>query len=348
MNSETGSLASGKTMGWEISEHVEKKNLFERLFLNRRQTHVLSIVLLVNLVLFLGGMYLSTNPLVGLGRIASPAVQHMASGGACIVWWVVALAVIFEFLDSAAGMGYGTAFTPLLLVLGFDPMQIVPAVMIQQAVAGLSSAVVHREMENVEWRFKPMNETAKLALIVAGSGAVAVFVSVFSAYGILKLNKLWVKSYVALLLLFMGIINIVNAKRNVIYRPKKMLFYAALAGFNKGIGGGGYGPVVTVGGLFSGVPVKAMLAVTALSEGIVCVVSIIAWFLLSANGVTIDFILLPSMLLGSMVSIVAAPYAARIVPSRGWKIIVPVYCCLLSGLLILKLLPGFLKFFSAN
>ncbi|RLB39769.1 MAG: sulfite exporter TauE/SafE family protein, partial [Deltaproteobacteria bacterium] len=46
-------------------------------------------------------------------------------------------------------------------------------------------------------------------------------------------------------------------------------------GFNKGVGGGGYGPVVTVGGILSGVPVKSMLAVTAVSEGTVCVFSII-------------------------------------------------------------------------
>ena len=35
------------------------------------------------------------------------------------------------FLDSSARMGYGTTFTPVLLILGFDPLQIIPVVMVQ-------------------------------------------------------------------------------------------------------------------------------------------------------------------------------------------------------------------------
>lgn len=45
--------------------------------------------------------------------------------------------------------------------------------------------------------------------------------------------------------------------------------------YSKGVGGGGYGPVVTVGGVISGVPVKSMLAVTAISEGTVSAFAII-------------------------------------------------------------------------
>ena len=37
---------------------------------------------------------------------------------------------------------------------------------------------------------------------------------------------------------------------------QRMIFWGGLAAFNKGIGGGGYGPVVTIGGILSGIPVK--------------------------------------------------------------------------------------------
>lgn len=40
------------------------------------------------------------------------------------------------------------------MALGFSPKQIVPAVMIRQGDAGLVGALLHREFENVECKFK--------------------------------------------------------------------------------------------------------------------------------------------------------------------------------------------------
>ena len=37
-------------------------------------------------------------------------------------------AFIAEYFDSSLGMGYGTTLTPVLLFMGYTPMQIVPAV----------------------------------------------------------------------------------------------------------------------------------------------------------------------------------------------------------------------------
>jgi uncharacterized membrane protein YfcA len=113
-----------------------------------------------------------------------------------------------------------------------------------------------------------------------------------------------------------------------------------LAGFNKGIGGGGYGPVVTIGGLMSGVPVKSMLAVTAISEGTVSTFAILVWLVLLTSGVTIDYILLPSLMIATVFSAVAAPYATRVFPEKMWKIVVPVYCCIVAGLCFWKIIPG--------
>ena len=38
------------------------------------------------------------------------------------------LAFVCEFVDSTLGMGYGTSLTPILLLMGFEPLQVVPAV----------------------------------------------------------------------------------------------------------------------------------------------------------------------------------------------------------------------------
>jgi uncharacterized membrane protein YfcA len=337
-----------KIMGWEVASEKDKLTFRERMAISRRDINASIIGLIVLVGVFAVGWWLAGNPFVNTVRIQSPAVTTEGWGQHSwgIIWSVVLLAIIFEFLDSAAGMGYGTAFTPLLLIMGYDPMQIVPVIMIQQACAGLISSYIHREFGNIEWKFKPMSESVRLWLIIAIAGSVAVIFSISSVYAILKLAKVWIKLYVCMLLLAMGVISIIHARRSGSYHPRRMLFFGALAGFNKGIGGGGYGPVVTIGGILSGIPAKSMMAVTALSEGTVCVVSILVWFLLMNTGVKIDFILLPSMMLGSTLAVLAAPYAVRVFPEKRWRFIVPVYCCILAGISLWKLAPSLLKAFG--
>ena len=250
------------------------------------------------------------------------------------------LAAFFEFMDASAGMGFGTALTPLLLVIGFDPKQIVPVVMIQQGVAGLVGAFLHREFENVEWKFKPMSETVKLWMIIGLVGCAAVTISIFGVYKFLKVDKVWIKLYVAILLLMMGFISIFQSRKDRPYKPGKMVGFAALAGFNKGVGGGGYGPVVTIGGLIAGVPVKSMLAVTAISEGTVSCFAIVVWLALLTSGVQIDYLLLPSMMIATMFSAVAAPYMTRVFPEKAWKIVVPSYCVIVAAICFWKIIPG--------
>lgn len=337
-----------RVMGWEIANELEisRDSIIKRLVLNKRQIIATLTVLIIFFAVFLAGCWLAGNPFENTDRIASRAVTKMGWVGTNqwgIIWWVVIAAIIFEFLDASAGMGYGTAFTPLLLFFGFDPLQIVPVVMIQQGLAGLCGAYLHKEFENVEWGFKPMSETIKLWLIIGGAGCLSVIFSVTAVYGIFDVAKIWIKLYVAILLVAMGVISLVKAKRKKIYKPKNMIFYGALAGFNKGIGGGGYGPVVSVGGLLSGVPAKSMMAVTALSEGSVCMVSIVVWIVLLGQGVVIDFVLLPSMLLGSIFAVVTAPYTTRVLPEKLWQWVVPAYCCVLAGLCLWKILPTLIK-----
>lgn len=332
------------TFGWETSQQMErqKPSVWQRLRPGRREINAVIGSLVVFLLLFAASCWLADNPFSNTQRVVSPLIEAQGWAGTnnwSIMWWVVAIAVILEFLDASAGMGYGTAITPLLLVIGFDPLQIVPAVMIQQAIAGLLGAFLHREFGNVDWRLKPMSETVKLWLIIAIIGCLAAAMSITTVYGLLKLAKVWIKLYVAVLLVGMGIIALVGRRRELNYKPHGMFLFGALAGFNKGIGGGGYGPVVTVGGVLSGVPIKSMMAVTALSEGTVCLFSVIVWLVMLTQGVILDFVLLPSMLLGSMIAAIAAPYATRVFPERMWRLVVPTYCLILAVYSLWKIVP---------
>ena len=335
-----------KQMGWEIARDVEakKKTILERLVPEWNHIKAAGGGILVFLVLFFVGMWLAGNPFEATVRLQSKwVVSHGLTGNEwSIIWSVVLMAAFFEFMDASAGMGFGTALTPLLLVLGFDPKQIVPVVMIQQAAAGLVGAFLHREFENVEWKFKPMSATIKLALIIVVSGAVFNILAIVGVYKIFLVDKVWIKLYVAILLLMMGAISLFQSRKERPYKPGKMVLWASLAGFNKGVGGGGYGPVVTIGGLLAGVPVKSMLAVTAISEGSVSTISLITWLIMLSSGVTIDYLLLPSFMIATMFSAVAAPYMTRVFPEKLWKIVVPAYCLCLTAYAFWKVIPDIL------
>ncbi len=334
-----------KKLGWEVAKELDQRTIMERLVPNWQHVKAAVVGVVVFFILFLVGTWLAGNPFEFTVRMPSTyVVQHGLMGNEwSIVWSVVLIAAFFEFMDASAGMGFGTALTPLLLMIGFDPKQIVPVVMIQQGAAGLVGAFLHREFENVEWKFKPMSETIKLAIIIVISGVVFNVLAIVGIYKIFEVDKIWIKLYVAALLLMMGVTSLIQSKKERPYKPGKMVFWASLAGFNKGVGGGGYGPVVTIGGLMAGVPVKSMMAVTAISEGSVSTVSVIVWFLMLSSGVTIDYILLPSFMLATMFSAVAAPYMTRVFPEKIWKIVVPAYCLCLTAYAFWKLVPDIVK-----
>ena len=333
-----------KSMGWEVARKVEeeKPSFMERFKPEKGMIIAACWGAGAFFIVFLLGCWLAGNPFEATQRIPSEIVKAKGwvdTNQWGIFWYVVAMVIFFDYMDSAAGMGFGTALTPLLLVIGFDPKQIVPAVMIQQGVAGLVSTYLHKEFENVEWKFKPMSETIKLWLIVSIVGCLAVTLSITAVYAYLKVGKIWIKLYVAALLLMMGVVSLYQARKERPYRPNRMFAFAALAGFNKGVGGGGYGPVVTIGGLISGVPVKSMIAVTAICEGTVSSFAVLVWVFLLTAGITIDYVLLPSFMLGTIFATTLACYTTRAFPSSLLRIGVPIYCCVVAALCFWKIIP---------
>ncbi len=333
-----------KSMGWEVARNLEaqKQSIGERAKLTGGQMKTLAIYACLFVLLFIVAVWLANNPFEFTQRLGSDYVKAkgwMGTNNWMVVWWVVLTCAFFEFMDSAGGMGYGTALTPLMLIAGFDPRQVVPCIMITEMFTGLIAGLIHGEFENVEWKFNPMNETTKMVVVVSLIGMACVCFSITAAYKVLKVAKFWIKFYVAILLVVMGICSLLTAKKYTHYKPKWMFLFAGLAGFNKGIGGGGYGPVVTVGGLLAGVPVKSMVAITSLAEGMTCLFAVITWFALLGSGVVIDYMLLPSFVIGTVLAAVGAPYVTRILPEKFWRWCVPIYCCFLAVVCFYKLWP---------
>jgi uncharacterized membrane protein YfcA len=240
---------------------------------------------------------------------------------------VVVLAFMFETLDSAAGMGFGTALAPLLFVLGWSPLQVVPALLATEAATGLLAGGLHQEFRNIAMSWRPPNAAARSLFLIVGLGAAGAIASALVAYFAVPLPEKVIKTYVATLVLLMSAVILMHhwIKPHKIYRPRRLSFFAALAGVNKGLGGGGFGPVITLGAVFAGVIEKSATGIATLAEGCVSALAVLAFLAIRAAGAEVDMSLLPSLWLGALPAGVIGPYAVRVLPSRIWRYVIPLY-----------------------
>ncbi|MFX0040227.1 MAG: TSUP family transporter [Candidatus Heimdallarchaeota archaeon] len=255
---------------------------------------------------------------------------------------IIIFAFVFESMDSMAGMGFGTALSPLLFLLGYTPLQVVPTILISEAITGIIDTFFDHEFKNVQYSFRPLNDATKIGLIIAFFGCLAIFTSILLGYFAISFPDIVIKIYVAVLVIFMGVSGLIRVKLRKIEftktHPGLMIGFSALAGFNKGIGGGGYGPVITMGQIFSGVYEKSATAIVSFSESIVSIVGILTFFLITFAGVNVDLILLPSIFTGGFLAALSAPYLVRIIPNKIWKYFIPLYAFGIGIYLLLQIL----------
>jgi uncharacterized protein len=162
--------------------------------------------------------------------------------------YAVPILVLFGFalavIDTAFGMGYGTLATPILLIAGFKSLDIVPAVLLSQGVAAGFATMFHLRYKNVDL-FDLKGSDTKISAAIIGFGIVGVVAAVALA---ISLPSLYVKTYIGLLVVAMGLLLMARPKFRFTW-PR--VFLVSIAnGFDKAISGGSFGPVA-VGGLLS-------------------------------------------------------------------------------------------------
>lgn len=228
--------------------------------------------------------------------------------------WVplVLLALACEYVDSTLGMGYGTTLTPILLLLGFQPMQIVPSVLLSEFLTGILAGVLHHEFGNVD--FRPGSWALKVVLVLAACSVIGTVVAVFAAVNL----PAWIlKAYIGVLVFGMGISILVTRNRTFPFSWKKVAGLGLVAAVNKGLSGGGYGPVVTGGQILSGVDAKGAIGITSLAEGLVCIVGVITYILTGNQAV--DWSLAPALAVGALLSVPLAALTVKNVSLAGMR-----------------------------
>ena len=249
--------------------------------------------------------------------------------GPGVILAIFLTAMSCEYIDSTLGMGYGTTLTPLLLLAGFEPLQIVPCVLLSEFVTGLGAGLMHHRDGNVDFLRDPQARgTVVLLSTLSVVGAVAAVIFA------LQLSKFWLTAIIAIIILSVGMATLATARRRLRYRRGHIIAVGAVAAFNKGLSGGGYGPLVTAGQVVSGVPAKSAVAITSIAEAFTCIVGLLAYVLIHGG---LDFALAVPLTAGAVLSVPMATLTVRRLPESVMRCSVGVVTCLLGLLTFAKL-----------
>lgn len=271
--------------------------------------------------------------LTGFAALAGAVLLMVfAQRQAVPTWQVLALAVLAfacEFVDSSLGMGYGTTLTPILLLMGYGLKTIVPVVLLSEFVTGLTAGGCHHALGNVDFRLKSRH--SRIVAVLAGAG---VFGALVAVEFLTRVPQFWARLYFALMITAMGVL--ILAKRNGEYRFSwsKVLGLGLLSSFNKGMSGGGYGPLVVGGQVLSGCKAKSAVGCTSLAESLVCLVALIRF---AASGVFPVVGLAVPVVTGALISAPCAAAMTRHLDARiDLKRVVGVVVLLLGVLCLVK------------
>ena len=279
----------------------------------------------------------------GTGRINVELSLTLIAG-------IIAIAFIAEYVDSTLGMGYGTALTPILMLMGFEPLQIVPAVLLSELLTGIIGGFTHHAMGNVTLLPRTMRIPQivlrlrevgvvngirsgmplhmKITLAIASCALVGTVASVLLA---LNLPKFILKLYIGILIFVIGVLILATLNRTFAFSWRRIVGLGLLASFNKGLSGGGYGPVVTGGQLLAGVDSKNAIGITSLSEGLTCMVGVIVYW---SSPKEVDWQLAPWLCIGALLSVPLSAWTVKVFRTGALRLLIGALTLLLGAVTV--------------
>jgi len=243
--------------------------------------------------------------IVWLVAVTGLLVIALLSGLVPWSWTVillVALCFACELTDSSLGMGFGTTLTPVLLLAGFEPHQLVPTILVSEFLSGFASFFFHAEAGNV--RLGRDSVHLRSAVLLALFSVVGVIAGVRLAVSI---SAATLTRLIGIVILAAGISILISSRRQFVFSRWKVALLGMVASFNKALSGGGYGPLMTSGQILSGIEGRAAVGITSFAEGFTCLGGTAMFLML---GQRLDPTLLVPVVAGALLSV---PFSAQIV-----------------------------------
>jgi uncharacterized membrane protein YfcA len=232
---------------------------------------------------------------------------------------------------------YGTLLSPILIAIGFNPIAVVPAILISQAVGGVMGTIFHHKRKNADFRLNSKHFRIVLAVVLSGLLATAIGV-----YAASNIPSWLLKSYIGVLVIFMGVLCIFPLMYT--FKWWKLYLIGFVSSFNKSFSGGGFGPITSAGKILAGVDAKVSVATTTYAEAPICMIGWILWYIAEGSTMVLWFPLV--LIIGAAIGGAVGPYITSKINTKWLKIIVGVLA-IISGLYICwQVVSGFNQTFS--
>jgi uncharacterized membrane protein YfcA len=217
-------------------------------------------------------------------------------------------AILGEAIDSGLGMMYGTILSPLLIVCGYSPQDVIPCILCSQAIGGAIATLGHHRHGNADFRIG--SDDFKIGLAIYLWGMVAVILGTALA---IHIPKAWLQGYIGVLVMVMGLVVVFRNCFHFSWR--KVMAIGFLSAFNKALSGGGYGPLVSSGLIISGRSGKSAIGTCDFAEAPICLTAFFVWAAMRHSFP--DWSLLLALTGGAAIGGLIGPWALSRVKSDG-------------------------------
>ena len=235
-------------------------------------------------------------------------------------------------VDIMFGMGFGLTMTPILVISGFDPHQIVPALLFSSLLGNLISPFFHHKLKNVD--FSLCSQHFKISIVIGGLGVVG---SVLGALVSIGISDFHLGLYIGLLVTALGLFLLLNRKLKTSFSWHKLVALGLFGSFNKGISGNGFGPIITTGMIFMSVDEKVAVSIQTFSELFVSVAGFLAFVL---SGTQIAWELAFPLSIGVVMSSPLAAFVVHRFESRKLRVAIAMMTAVLGVATLLRLWWG--------
>jgi uncharacterized membrane protein YfcA len=194
-------------------------------------------------------------------------------------------AFLTAIIDIVFGMGFGLTMTPILLLMGYPPHEIVPALLFSSLIGNLISPIFHHKFKNVD--FSLCSKHFNMSMLIGILGIVGSFIGATVSIGI---SDFFLGLYIGLLIVALGLFLLLNKKLSASFSWLKLFFLGFFGSFNKGISGSGFGPIVTTGMIIMKINEKVAVSIQTFSELFVSLAGFLT-FLLAGSQISWNLLL---------------------------------------------------------
>jgi uncharacterized membrane protein YfcA len=171
------------------------------------------------------------------------------------------LGFIGKLCDSTLGLGYGTILAPSLIIVGYPIRHIVPAVLFSEFTSAALTALSHRIMGTISSH--PFSRDFKVSTVLSLMGIIGAVCGVLIATSFIDL---FITVYVGITVIITGALIVRGFGWS--FSWKRLGLMGFVASVNKGLSGGGYGPIIAGGQILSGREEKRAIASTSTAEAV--------------------------------------------------------------------------------